>query len=357
MDILRPPLIRIGKRCYRKVLGPDKEDHNPEDEEIDLELNSIASCYGDEACDANVNIEETSNGFSLRLQYHSTYFKFIIGKKGETKKRLETETKTRITIPKMGQEGDIVIQGHEKKGVLSAKTRIEVLVDSARQRLPFTHFLSIPVQGEDVVEKFEDFKFQVIEDKRDSRIDATIFQNPQKLHLTIGTMVLLGESEIQQARNLLHDCYIHYISPILNQEPLMVDVQGLEYMNDDPGAVDVLYAKIKPGPAAAKQALADVLVDKFSEAKLMQRQREQVKLHLTVMNTLFRKDPGEGSAPLPQNTRGSVRDRESFNASLILRTLGGFDFGSFQVDRIELSQRYSTGPNGYYISSACVHLS
>lgn len=59
-----------------------------------------------------------------------------------------------------------VIQGHEKKGVLSAKTRIEVLVDSARQRLPFTHFLSIPVQGEDVVEKFEDFKFQVIEDKR-----------------------------------------------------------------------------------------------------------------------------------------------------------------------------------------------
>lgn len=36
MDILRPPLIRIGKRCYRKVLGPDKEDHNPEDEEIDL---------------------------------------------------------------------------------------------------------------------------------------------------------------------------------------------------------------------------------------------------------------------------------------------------------------------------------
>lgn len=33
----------------------------------------------------------------------------------------------------------------------------------------------------------------------------------------------------------------------------MVDVQGLEYMNDDPGAVDVLYAKIKPGPAAEKQ--------------------------------------------------------------------------------------------------------
>lgn len=59
-----------------------------------------------------------------------------------------------------------VIQGHEKKGVLSAKTRIEVLVDSARQRLPFTHFLSIPVQGEDVVEKFEDFKFQIMEDKQ-----------------------------------------------------------------------------------------------------------------------------------------------------------------------------------------------
>ena len=42
---------------------------------------------------------------------------------------------------------------------------------------------------------------------KDRAIDATIFQNPQKLHMTIGTLVLLSNSEIQQARDLLFQCY------------------------------------------------------------------------------------------------------------------------------------------------------
>ena len=38
-------------------------------------------------------------------------------------------------------------------------------------------------------------------------------------------------------------CFI--CRPILKNEPLLVNVEGLEYMNDDPGAVDVLYAKVQ----------------------------------------------------------------------------------------------------------------
>lgn len=69
-----------------------------------------------------------------------------------------------------------MIQGHDKKGVISAKTRLEVLVDSARQREPFTHFLSIPVQSEDIVAKFEEFQFSVLEDpKRVSHFVTFIF--------------------------------------------------------------------------------------------------------------------------------------------------------------------------------------
>ena len=37
----------------------------------------------------------------------SAYFKFIIGKKAETKKRIENETKTQLRIPKQGEEGEI----------------------------------------------------------------------------------------------------------------------------------------------------------------------------------------------------------------------------------------------------------
>lgn len=33
-------------------------------------------------------------------------------------------------------------------------------------------------------------------------------------------------------------------SCVLEERPLVADIRGLEYMNDDPNAVDVLYAKV-----------------------------------------------------------------------------------------------------------------
>ena len=65
--------------------------------------------YDDEYCDDDVDIEETESGYRLRLSIPSAFFKFIIGKKGETKRRLENETGTQIKIPKQGAEGDIGI--------------------------------------------------------------------------------------------------------------------------------------------------------------------------------------------------------------------------------------------------------
>lgn len=47
-----------------------------------------------------------------------TYFAYIIGSKGATKKRLETETRTKIFIPKIGHMGDI---GNFYKIIISNK--------------------------------------------------------------------------------------------------------------------------------------------------------------------------------------------------------------------------------------------
>ena len=55
----------------------------------------------------------------------------------------------------------VVIQGHDRKGVLSAKTRIDVLVESARQKQPFTHFLSFPFVDDGITERLEEFKSDV----------------------------------------------------------------------------------------------------------------------------------------------------------------------------------------------------
>ena len=42
---------------------------------------------------------------------------------------------------------------------------------------------------------------------QDRGIDVTIFQNPKKLHLTLGTLALLSEAEIQKATQVLKACH------------------------------------------------------------------------------------------------------------------------------------------------------
>ncbi|KAK6194383.1 hypothetical protein SNE40_000024 [Patella caerulea] len=358
MDVLRPPVVWIGDRCYRKTVVEVTEGGDPEFEEENEYNDMDEGGWNDEVCDPFTKLEETDSGYRVSLSIPSPYFKFIIGKKGEMKNRLEKETKTQIKIPKQGQEGDIVIQGHDKKGIFSAKTRIEVMVDSARHKQPFTHFLSIPIVSEVVIGGFEDFKTDVLRECDGARgLDATIFQNPKKLHLTIGTLVLLSDREIHRATSLLQQCLEDLVEPILKDKKLRLDVQGLEYMNDDPNAVDVLYARLLGDQDLDRlQSLVDRMVDKFTSANLMQREYERVKLHITVMNTLMRKDPTGVSVARGRQDGKPPKDRESFDAASIIRKFGDYKFGTHHIDSVHISSRSAVGASGYYQSVAFIQL-
>uniref|UniRef100_A0A0B7A270 K Homology domain-containing protein n=1 Tax=Arion vulgaris TaxID=1028688 RepID=A0A0B7A270_9EUPU len=352
MDVLRPQLVWIDNRCYRKNTPKDILSRTYEDEELIESDNRARQIYDDDVCDGELEFKETATGFQLKMEVPSAFYKYIVGKNGETKTRLQVETHTKIHIPKPNDKQEvIVIDGHEKKGLISAKTRIDVIIDSARQREQFTHFLSIPVTSDEIILNFDDFKTKVLSKcDGDRGLDSSLFQNPQKLHLTIGTLVLLSEREIQKAVSLLQTCQTELIEPILKGERLEVQVRGLEYMNDDPSAVDVLYAKIEPGEACQRlQLLVDRLVDRFTSADLIQREHDNVRLHVTVMNTLMRKDPSGTSVPKVQtNSRPGSKLRESFDGSHILQKFRDFKFGTHHVSSIHLSQRYSTGKDEYY---------
>ncbi|XP_077987756.1 activating signal cointegrator 1 complex subunit 1-like [Glandiceps talaboti] len=356
MDVLRPTLITVNGRIYRKN-QVEMSTHRPEEDE-DFYIPEDDT-YMDETCDV-LAIEQTDKGFKLAVEMPSAFFSFIIGKKGQTKQRIERETRTQIYIPRMGHEGDIVITGHDKKGITSAMTRIDVLVDSARQRQQFTHFVSIPITSKDVTNGFEDFKLDVLRECHGDRgVEESIFQNPVKLHLTFGTLVLLNPKEVAKAGAILVECKEDLIRPLLKDNPLLLDVEGIEYMNDDPGEVDVLYAKVRPQDGSNKlQDIADGIVARFVTSGLMQKDYERVKLHCTIMNTLFRKDPAAGGVRGSQNSpeQKGMKERESFDAKKILSRFEGFKFGVHHVDTIHISQRYSTGSDGYYACSASISL-
>ena len=46
--------------------------------------------------------------------------------------------------------------------MLSAKTRVEVLLDSGRQKQPFTHFLSVPLTDKHIQGTLADFKTDIL---------------------------------------------------------------------------------------------------------------------------------------------------------------------------------------------------
>nr|XP_048307688.1 activating signal cointegrator 1 complex subunit 1 isoform X3 [Myodes glareolus] len=316
MDVLRPQIITIDGRNYRK--NPIQEKNYPHEEDEGFYQDSME--YSDEPCDA-YEVEQTPQGFRATVSAPSLLYKHIVGKRGDTKKKIEMETKTSISIPKPGQEGEIVITGQHRNGVISARTRIDVLLDTFRRRQPFTHFLSFFLNEVEVQERFLKFQEEVLEKcSMDRGVDSSIFQNPKKLHLTIGMLVLLSEQEIQQTCEILQRCKEEFIK---------------------------------------LQELVDRVLERFQTLGLIVKEWTSVKLHATVMNTLLRKDPSaEGRYNLyTADGKYIFKERESFDGRNILKTFENFYFGSLKLNSIHISQRFTVDSFGNYASCGQVDFS
>ncbi|XP_041511632.1 activating signal cointegrator 1 complex subunit 1 isoform X4 [Microtus oregoni] len=316
MDVLRPQIITLDGRNYRKNPIQEKNYHHEEDEGFYQDSME----YSDEPCDA-YEVEQTPQGFRATVSAPSLLYKHIVGKRGDTKKKIEMETKTSINIPKPGQQGKIVITGQHRNGVISARTRIDVLLDTFRRKQPFTHFLSFFLNEVEVQERFLKFQEEVLEKcSMDRGVDSSIFQNPKKLHLTIGMLVLLSEQEIQQTCEILQRCKEEFIK---------------------------------------LQELVDRMLERFQALGLIVKDWSSVKLHATVMNTLLRKDPSaEGRYNLyTPDGKYIFKERESFDGRNILKTFENFYFGSLKLNSIHISQRFTVDSFGNYASCGQVDFS
>ena len=269
----------------------------------------------------------------------------IIGKQGTTRKRLEAETKTQIKVPKQNVEGDVVVIGTSRQSVTASRQRIEMIVISARSKQPFTHFLSIPFATNEIKSNFLNFKENVLDMRQKLyNLEESLFQKPEKLHLTVCTLSLMDNDDRSLAAQLLQDCKEDIIDPILDQYgPIKLKLEGLEYMNDDPKSVDVLYAKVESEPL---QMMVDRIESYFVANGLIQKKYDHVKMHVTLINTRFR----DNIAMEDDKTR------ITFDASKILENFGNFYFGTEDFKEIHLSQRYSTACDGFYEATGMIKI-
>lgn len=206
MDVLNPELMWIGQRCYR-VNMPNENRLNEQKanagnfRNIDTEFEQMDfDCEME--LDDEIEIETIDNGrrFQLKVHVPQMFHSQVIGAKGNTRKRLETETKTQIAVPKIGDKStNIIIKGTTKKSLISAKNRLDLIMIAGRAKQQFTHFLSVSFATDEIKKNFTRFKEEVLSDSEVFGLDESLFQKPEKLHLTIVMLVLLdneGELEI-----------------------------------------------------------------------------------------------------------------------------------------------------------------
>jgi len=68
--------------------------------------------------------------------------------------------------------------------------------------------LSIPLNKKEIIDKYISFKNDILEkyNKTTHNIDESLFQNPFKLHLTIGMLKLFDDNEKKHAIDALTNC-------------------------------------------------------------------------------------------------------------------------------------------------------
>jgi activating signal cointegrator complex subunit 1 len=342
----------LSGRCYRVDFKHLSFREEEEGQFVDDGFGGEKCPIEDEDPDDSFEIENTESGqYRTSLRIPRYYFAHVVGPKASTLHEIENTTKTMICVPRQGHDGYIVITGRTKSGVSAARRRINLIVMSARHKQKFTHFLSIPMAGDSIKKNFMTFRERVLDICKNSRgVDASIFQTPEKLHLTLGTLVIMDENERATAAQTLGKCKANVITPLLRNKLLVVHMVGVEYMNDDPAEVDVLYGRVynKDG-SHILQDIADGIVNYFSDKGLVQKQYQQVKLHVTLMNTIFRSDEMDAETP-----RGRHKPRETFDATRILKNFKDYDFGEQTVDGVHLSLRFSKSTSGYYEATADV---
>ncbi|KAJ3653586.1 hypothetical protein Zmor_012829 [Zophobas morio] len=299
----------------------------------------------------NYEINPTKSGkFITTFYVPSSLHSVIVGARGSKLRELQNTTNTLIKVPRPNEEPIVKITGHSERSVASARTQIALLVLARRERLSITHFVSIQIYSDNIKRNFLNFKDSILNGPSTRGIDETIFQKVEKFHLTIVTLALLDEKEIEDTKQLLNRCQSTVQKLFLGKKPKIV-VKGVEIMNDDPSEVDVLYGKVSLDSREDVESLqeaADEILEAFYRNGLVKRQYDSVKLHVTLMNSLFRKSDDFQREPGAK--------RESFDATYILDKYKDYYFGKTSLEKIHLSVRFTTTQSGYYQSAATITL-
>ena len=75
-------------------------------------------------------------------------------------------------------------------------------------------------------------------------MDKSIITQPSTMHLTLLTLKCFSDEDEERAQRVL-EASVPQIASILGDDPLTLNLKGLELMNDDPSECNVLYIDVE----------------------------------------------------------------------------------------------------------------
>jgi len=313
--------------------------------------------------------QESDGGFAAELRVPRALHAALVGKGGARKRQLEAGTGATLHLPERRRGGDggdndghaaddhddgdgdgdgerVRMRGPTSQGVRQLRRRVESAAAEALESaaLPYTHFVCLPLAPaapavQASFERLRDRMLHLPAPHSAPGLERSVFEAPQRLHLTVCMLKLHGQERLRAARRAMQ-----YLHGLRGGRPLEVQLEGLAVMNDDPSAAHVLYCKV-PDADGSRQALCDQVVQVFRRAGLLLRRdaARATKMHVTLVNTRYRRQRGGG---------GGAGPRRSVDCRALLQLLGDERLGGARVGALHLSQRGCSGPDGFY---KCIH--
>ncbi|XP_057660454.1 activating signal cointegrator 1 complex subunit 1 [Diorhabda carinulata] len=258
---------------------------------------------------------------------------------------LKNKTKTTISVPSYGNNRKLIISGVEDN-IRDALIELHSVIGYIRDRSLPLQFTSIPLVNEEIRSNFENFKSEILNDTSLRGVEESIFQSPLKLHLTINILVLLNDREKNEAVLALEEFNENVLKPLKQKNgELKIHVAGIDCMNGNYKKVDVLYAKAKIYNETEEISLQDIanqLSEHFYQKGLLKQHQEQIKLHMTLMNTKYR------------NSKKKWAKRVNFDATKIMEKYKDYEFGKCDFNTVHISNMSSLGEDGFYESLTSV---
>ncbi|KAL3154632.1 A-kinase anchor protein 7 isoforms alpha and beta [Trebouxia sp. C0010 RCD-2024] len=313
IDVLNCELLNVGGRHYRVVGGASVSGTSHSRVHANSYEPTVPQVAGDDEeydeDDASAfEIQEEASDFVIRLAYDAEILPHLVGQKGKTKLKVEQDTGATISVPRKNstalpgsREADVIVRASTTSAAVSAATRLELLVENmlnsnkcaacfgvvggCTYQSPLIELfighaadwdtLTLSLSRSLTQAAFEHFKTSVTQDPRaaTAQIEESIFVATKQIHLTVTMLKLYSEQKRHLAKQTLQS-----LQPIarnmLQQQPLQIQVKGLEYMNDDPSGMHVAYVGVhdpaqQQGSVQKLQQLCTAIVDAFADAGLL----------------------------------------------------------------------------------------